>query len=645
MTLNRTFSVNPGSVVSWRDANWTVAELDGFDRVLAVRVDTGRREFIALRDLGPALPEGSPEKRQEIARRLEQSQLRKSEPSEFILRPKQQRADQQHLDLLEIAAMPKGRRKTELERFAERHGCHLATAYRKLKLVEAGVGADGMRLQRSDKGKVGVRKGVRAVEVIEEHLRTYHFVETKRTVRSLLDVVNLALASEGLPRVGLSLLYAVRNQTTFRDRLLASGRNKEARDVFRAKVGHLPNNDYPLGTVQIDHTPCQICFVDSVDRVSIGTATLTLVVDSYSRMILGYYIGFENASAHAAGLALSHAFLPKEKQLEELGITDAEWPCWGLPDVILCDNAQELNGTMMQAARQEFRFTIRNRPAGQPQFGGHAETVFKTFMNEWKTIPGTQFSNPRERGEYNSEENAIFTLDEFRWYFTYFVLNIYHLREHKGFGMEGRTPLQRWKAGLLEGDVFPPTGLPERPANEKALQIAFMPLTWRVIANSTISLHDLTYYSHALDALARKGNPRMPLARRKFEVRYMPMDVRVCWVRDPETGEFIECRNSEFSKPIPLWLLKQIKKERGKPSATYETHRGAALLKLEAKKQTAAKETKRIRRENERKRKNAADSIQTENVGFRFSTKPRQPEKSQLDMEEMLSAMMKKLGG
>ncbi|AMP07493.1 hypothetical protein CPter91_5205 [Collimonas pratensis] len=38
------------------------------------------------------------------------------------------------------------------------------------------------------------------------------------------------------------------------------------RDPFHLKTGHLPGNDYPLAIVQVDHTPCQICFVDKVAR-------------------------------------------------------------------------------------------------------------------------------------------------------------------------------------------------------------------------------------------------------------------------------------------------------------------------------------------------------------------------------------------
>lgn len=44
--------------------------------------------------------------------------------------------------------------------------------------------------------------------------------------------------------------------------------------------------------------------------------SLTAVIDVYSRMVLGFAIYLEKPSAFAAGLAIAHAILPKERLAE-----------------------------------------------------------------------------------------------------------------------------------------------------------------------------------------------------------------------------------------------------------------------------------------------------------------------------------------
>ena len=47
---------------------------------------------------------------------------------------------------------------------------------------------------------------------------------------------------------------------------------------------------------------------------------MTVVIDVYSRMVLGFAIYLEKPSAFAAGLAIAHAVLPKEDWLAGVGV-------------------------------------------------------------------------------------------------------------------------------------------------------------------------------------------------------------------------------------------------------------------------------------------------------------------------------------
>jgi putative transposase len=635
-------TLRTGSKVLHKGKVWLIESAEDFQRVLAQRLSDGRRDFLPIIELE------APVVAAETDVEAKQTSLKRHKPeftkdSKLDLEPDLQVHMKLYQALVAVLKVPPGLRRESIRKLAVEFSISEPTVYRKIKAVEQNTTADSLhRAVRSDKRGVGSRIGPERLKIVEEVLRAKHFVETPRNIPGCMELVNSALAKSNLEEVSLSLLYKIRNKVTYRDQLLAQGRKKEARDTFRPSVDHLPNNDFPLGTVQVDHTPCQICFVDESNRMPIGDAWLTLVIDCFSRMILGFYLSFGGPSTLSTGLALSRALLPKDTLLRRMDIK-GEWPCWGFPDVILVDNANELNGYMMQSARENYRFTIRNRPIGFPQFGGHVESAFKTFMDEIKTIPGTKFSNPTERAEYDSEGRSEMTLKEFEWYFTEFLVNDYHLSEHRGEGMDRRTPLQRWNAGIFEGDVFPPIGLPDIPTDARALQISLMPVEWRVINKATISIFDETYYSGALATMGDIVDPRKATEDRKFEVRYDPRDISKIWVKDPVEDSYIEATFSDLRKPsISLWEHKAQKRALGRPADEFKQQRWESKERREEFKQQSKKLTKQARRDAERAKRDAAEAI----------TKPTAPKKpsaptstfvSRRTNEEIRAEMRKRL--
>ena len=58
----------------------------------------------------------------------------------------------------------------------------------------------------------------------------------------------------------------------------------------------------PLAVVQIDHTKLDAEIVSEIDREPIGRPWLTLVIDVYTRMILGFFVSLEPPGAMSVGL-------------------------------------------------------------------------------------------------------------------------------------------------------------------------------------------------------------------------------------------------------------------------------------------------------------------------------------------------------
>jgi len=123
-----------------------------------------------------------------------------------------------------------------------------------------------------------------------------------------------------------------------------------------------------------------VIVVDEEHRQPIQRPFLTVVIDVFSRMVFGFAIYLEKPSAFTAGLAISHAVLPKEQWLAEVGV-QAEWPCWGKMRKVHCDNAKEFRGTVIGRACQDHDIAVDHRPPREPRYGGHIERGFGTWLD------------------------------------------------------------------------------------------------------------------------------------------------------------------------------------------------------------------------------------------------------------------------
>lgn len=648
-----------GAFVSRDGEDWRIAHVEDTERVLASRLRDGRHEFLKIEDLKPPILSGADENAEspssgkedaagtrqnsKLAKRVHGRRLRSLPEESAELseteRDRRDRAVREFQAALKILGAPRRERRKYVEEMCRRFGYNRAAAYLRLRLVKTYGTADAlMQAVRFDAGRLRIRKEVQ--DAIRGHLKDFRFVREPKTLSKILELVNGHCRAHGWREISLSTLRKLEKETTLKQNLESQGRKKKAADAFRPKVGHLPNNDYPLAIVQVDHTPVQICFVDEEDRQPIGDAWLTLVIDTYSRMVLGFYLTFEAPSTLSTGLALAHAFLPKEEYLRSLGVP-GEWPCWGFPDLILVDNANELNGHMMHGARRRYRFTLRNRPVDAPNFGGHVESAFRTFMYELKSVPGTKFSNPVERGEYDSEGRAIFTIREFEAFFTDFLVNDYHLGKHTGEGIEGTVPFLKWKQGIFEGDVMPPVGLPERPADPLALRISLMPFKRRTVRSGIVNMFNEDYHSGALTLISDSVDLTKPLDERTFEIRYDPRNISRIWLYNNATDNYIELTFADLRKgPISLWEHDARKRRRGDPSAQFKDDRYESMLRREEMKKKAAKKTKQRRLEEEKARQRAEGALVRPTRPSKPPTPP--PKKSQLTQEQ-LEALRRKV--
>lgn len=184
---------------------------------------------------------------------------------------------------------------------------------------------------------------------------------------------------------------------------------------------------------EIDHTPLDILAICEKSFLPLGRPWLTIAIDKYSRMIVGFYLSFREPSAYAVLQCLKQAILPKDEILAVYPDIKAPWPARGIPESIVCDNGMDLHANALMNFCQELGIQVQFCPAKTPQYKGSVERVFRTIEESLiHQLPGTVFANVDARGDYPSETKASLTLNDLQHLLIKWIVDIYHLTHHRG---------------------------------------------------------------------------------------------------------------------------------------------------------------------------------------------------------------------
>jgi len=500
-----------------------------------------------------------------------------------------------------------GRTKQDVVARAAETGVHFVTLYTWLRLFEThGKLSVFMRGNRADKGRTTLP--VATEKIIADTIESFYLTKQKRSPAKVIREVEKLCAKAGLAAPHPN---TIRNRVKKLDaykKTKARDGNKAARDAFAPMKGHFPGADFPLAVVQVDHTPVDIILVDDTHRQPIGRPWLTLLIDVFSRMVLGFYISFDPPGNLSLGLCLTSAFLPKEKWLAKLGV-ETTWPCWGIPRTIHADNAKEFRGNMLQKACKEYGIDLEWRPVATPHYGAHIERLLGTLNNEIHAAPGTTFSNPEERGEYDSDAESAMSLAEFEKWFTVLCVEVYHQRLHSELGM---PPIAKWQEGILGAGKKPGIGVPPRITDELRLKLDLMPFETRTVQQYGIIWDHIEYQHDVLRRWVNAPDPDNPKLKRKFLCRRDPRDISTLWFYDPEVRQYYAVPYRNTARPaISIWELREAEKRVIEERPHVQVDENLifdAYDRMRRIEEDAKKLTKKARRGNERRRLGLANA-------------------------------------
>lgn len=315
--------------------------------------------------------------------------------------------------------------------------------YRRL-LEERGLFASS--LEKATPGpKAGSSRYTAEVDdIVDGVIQAHGLTSQKLPITELLSLARDECKKRDVPR---SLWPEIKGFTTRFKRVSAYDRarkrdGKRAAERYESTPGQFPMPTRPNGVWLIDHTLADIILVDRLSREVIGKPTISFIIDAYTRMIPGYEISLGHPSSVQTAMAMIRAVSDKQDWLASIGLGHHRWPIHGLPDILHSDNAAEFHGSPLARGCNEFTIKQSWRQAGTARHGALIERLIGTKMGAVHLLPGTTFSNPKARGDYDSEKKAVMTLDDFDRWMALQVIK-YHEQQHRG--LDGFSPISRWE--------------------------------------------------------------------------------------------------------------------------------------------------------------------------------------------------------
>lgn len=294
---------------------------------------------------------------------------------------------------------------------------------------------------------------------------------------------------------------------------------------YRVAMGGLKVS-HVLERVEVDHSSLDIIVIDKHTMLPLGRPWMSLAIDKFSRMIIGFYISFNAPSSFSVLQCLKRSILPKDEWLARFPDIQGIWPAFGIPELIATDNGMDLHSDAFAKSCLELGIQILYCPSATPQMKGSVERFFRT-MNEGliHTLPGTVFSNIDERGDYPSEDLAAIDMETLTYLITKWVVDVYNVSFHRGINS---SPLRKW---LESSDKF----TIELPVYPKQLDVIIGIPAKRTLFHYGVELEGLHYNSRNLQEIRRQSGENI-----QVELKYYEDSVSSVQVFDPYRKEYLE---------------------------------------------------------------------------------------------------------
>lgn len=338
---------------------------------------------------------------------------------------------------------------------------------------------------------------------------------------------------------------------------------RESKKEFNLKNRELLSNskqetDGPGTRFQIDATIADIYLVSSLNRNRIiGRPVVYAIIDVFSRLITGIYVGLEGPSWVGAMMALDNMVEDKVEYCKkyDIEIDEGQWPSKHLPEIIIADRG-EFEGYSVENLINNLNIKIENTSPYRGDLKGIVERSFRTTNEKIKhKTPGSIQKEFRKRGDRDYRLDATLTLVEFTRIYINIVLH-HNNKIIEKYPMDKEmiadeivaTPLNLWKWGIenRKGRL--------KIVDRELFRLNILPKGKASISRSGIRFRGLYYSSEK----AIQEQWFINLKVRSVEIVYDPRNMNKIYIPYNNGMEFDECYLVDTSIQYKDCLLEEI---------------------------------------------------------------------------------------
>ena len=338
---------------------------------------------------------------------------------------------------------------------------------------------------------------------------------------------------------------------------------RESEKEFNLKHRQLLSNstqetDGPGTRFQVDATIADIYLVSSLNRNRvIGRPVVYAIIDVFSRMITGIYVGLEGPSWIGAMMALDNMIANKVEYCREYGIeiSEEQWSCRHLPEIIIADRG-EFEGYNVENLINNLNIKIENTSPYRGDLKGIVERSFRTTNEKIKhKTPGAIQKEFRKRGDRDYRLDATLTLEEFTKIYINIVLH-HNSKIIDKYPMDKEmiadeitaAPINLWNLGIKnrKGRL--------KTVDREVLRLNILPKGKASISRAGIRFKGLYYSSDK----AVKEQWFVNLKVRNIEVVYDPRNMSKIYIPYNNGLDYDECYLIDTSLQYKDCLLEEI---------------------------------------------------------------------------------------
>lgn len=313
----------------------------------------------------------------------------------------------------------------------------------------------------------------------------------------------------------------------------------------RPLLGSATNEVFGPGSrYEVDATVADVYLVSRFNSTwIIGRPIVYMVIDIFSRMIAGFYVGLEGPSWVGAMMALANTVTDKVKFCAEyeIEITDEDWVCKNLPEKLLADGG-EFAGKKVETLATNLRVRIETAAPYRGDLKGIVERNFRSVHEKVKPfLPGWVVKDAYKRRGQDYRLDAKLDIYKFTKIIIWGILQHnnsylkYYQRDAEMIKDNVRaTPNELWKWGTKNR-----TGTP-RYFDEDIVKLNLLPSDVGRITRGGILFKGMEY---SCERAIREGwfVKDSPRNREKVEIVHDMRDANYIYLREDGGRGFEKC--------------------------------------------------------------------------------------------------------